>query len=148
MRERRLRLRPRVTLSFLFCSFYLFQLDSDRTGGIYSCSRRCGNVCKRPEGRSCGKRCLRAVGKRAAFPAGREYLFSIGRAAVFHISIVDHSQMDFIKLSISSKSLSVISVLSFTEIILIPIRRSFFVYSIADHKSRPKRSRADTTKIS
>lgn len=88
MRERRLRLRPRVTLSLLFCSFYLFQLDSDRTGGIYSCSRRCGNVCKRPEGRSCGKRCLRAVGKRAAFPAGREYLFSIGRAAVFHISIV------------------------------------------------------------
>ena len=56
--------------------------------------------------------------------------------------------MDFIKLSISSKSLSVISVLSFAEIILIPIRRSFFVYSIADHKSRPKRSRADTTKIS
>ena len=95
-----------------------------------------------------GKRCLRSVGKLAAFPSGRKYLFSIGGAAVFHISIVDHSQMDFIKLSISSKSLSVISVLSFAEIILIPIRRSFFVYSIADHKSRPKRSRADTTKIS
>ena len=113
-----------------------------------SSSSRCGNVRKRSCLRSCGKRCLRAVGKPPAFPLGREYLFSIGGAAVFHISIVDHSQIDFIKLSISSKSLSVISVLSFTEITVIPIRRSFFVYSIVGHKSRPKRSRADTTKIS
>ena len=69
-----------MTLPLLFCSLFLFQLDSVRIERNISRSGAAGMCVNGQRGGT--------EENLAAFPLNREYLFTIGGAAVFHISIV------------------------------------------------------------